>query len=119
SLPRRYMDDQAVQFLPDPDLAAEPTRRPDVEGEVEHVLFHHGRATDSIGPRSVDMHVAGGTSAGAPALGHDAGDAVHDGALHDAGARLGFDLIGRAIRFRNVGDFGHDVRLAYNCGSDA
>src|SRR5208337_4130327 len=62
-------DDEAVQRLADLDLAGEPRIRPDLEGEVEHVLLHLRGLADDFSPVFRDIDVAGRAGAGAAALG--------------------------------------------------
>src|SRR5271169_5448181 len=50
---------QPVELLGDDDLAAEPGRLAEVEGEVEHVLFVLARLLEQIVPVGIDDHVTG------------------------------------------------------------
>ena len=80
------MDDQAVQILPQHDLASEAAARLPLGHEFENVpLVAHGFA-DRLEPLRVDHAMAGGTGAAAAALGADAGDAVVYRAVHHRGA---------------------------------
>src|SRR3990172_7117048 len=57
-------DHEAIERLGHLDLTGEPARRPDVEGEIEHVLLHLLRRTRRFAPRVIHIDVAGGAGAG-------------------------------------------------------
>src|SRR6187399_2528232 len=97
ALPLRDGDGQPVELVADPDLAGQPRGRPDLEGEVEHVLFHRLGLADDLLVGLVDIDVAGGTSAGTAAFGLDAGDTVADGVFHHGRAVLGLDFVTLAV----------------------
>ena len=99
-------DDEAVELGADPDLAGQARGRPDVGGEVEHVLLHRRGRADHVLPFLVDIDVAGGAGAGAAAFGDDAGHVVADRGLHDGRALLRLDLARGAVLV-DVGDLDH------------
>ena len=117
------VDDEAIQSVLDLDLAAEAALGADIEGEVEHVFFHHRWAADRLGPGVVDIDMAGGAGAGASAFRDNAGDAIHNGSFHHGGAELafGFDAFAVLLDESNLGhrvsellcatDIGHGQRF--------
>src|SRR5947208_61258 len=78
ALSLRHRDGHPIELVADADLAGEARGRPDVEGEVEHVLLHRLGLTHDLLERFVDIDVAGGAGAGAAAFGLDAGYTVAD-----------------------------------------
>src|SRR5208283_1129140 len=58
----RRRHDEAVELFAHLDLAREPRIRPDLEGEVEHVLLHLGGLADPLRPVLRHIDVAGRAS---------------------------------------------------------
>lgn len=117
ALTRRNMNDKTVELVANLDLTTQAAGRSHVKGKIQHVLFHHRRSPDCVGPGGVDVHVTGRAGAGTAALGNDPWHTVHDGVFHHGRTVLGLDLIGRAVCFFDVGNSGHDLRPAYICGA--
>ena len=68
--------DEPVQLGLHLNLTAQTAFRANIEGEVEHILFHGSRGTRFGTPAFIDENVAGGARARASALGIDACDIV-------------------------------------------
>src|SRR5262250_1430494 len=90
-LPLRRAHHEPVELVGHLDLAGQARVRPYVVAEVEHVLLHRRRLAHRLAPCRIDMHVAGGTGAGAAAFRLDAGNAVLNRRLHHGRAEFALD----------------------------
>src|SRR4051812_27682360 len=111
-------DHEAVERIGDLDLTGEPALRPDIEGEIEHVLLHLLRLPRGLAPRLLDINVTSRAGARSPALCGDAGDRILHRGLHHSHAGLRLDDAFRPVAL-NKGDRGHDIgalRLEFNLG---
>src|SRR5690242_1987685 len=121
SLPLRCGDGESVELVAHLDLARQARIGPDVEAEIEHVLFHRRGRADFFTPGLVDIDMACGARAGAAAFSLDTGNSVANGRFHDGGAVLDIDSAGFAVMVDKV-DLGHvcsccpmnEVRQSYN-----
>src|SRR5690349_9335917 len=85
-----HVHGQAVELHSQRNLAGQPAVLATVRNtEVEEVVLHVLRATDAGREVVVDVDVAGGAAAVAPAFADDAGDAVAYGRGHDGLAGVG------------------------------
>src|SRR5215813_210109 len=107
-LPLGRAHHQAVELRRHLDLAGQARVRLHVVAEVEHVLLHRRRLAHRLAPCCIDMHVAGGTGAGAAAFRLDAGNAVLDRRLHHGRTELALDRAGGAFMI-DIGDFRHTI----------
>lgn len=80
---RSNFDDEAVEFLRHPDLAAEAAVRFVVFVEFERVHFQPVRRTGGIPPFRGDINVAGRARANAAAITGNAFDIVFGGDFHE------------------------------------
>src|SRR5215469_11303986 len=87
----RDADDKPVERISHLDLAREPARGPDVEGEVEHILLHLLGLPGRLAPCVVDIDMASRASARAAALCRNARDRILHRGFHDCHAGLGLD----------------------------
>src|SRR5215469_6728848 len=93
---RRQLHRQAVELLGDNDLAAEPRRKRQVEGEVEHVFLVLARCVQQLVPLRIDNDMTGGTGKRAFAGSFDV-DAVTARYLEHRHAEGRLDLAWRAV----------------------
>src|SRR5262245_29092019 len=84
---------QPVKSVGDLDLAGQAAVVANVEGEVQHVLFHLVAGADPFPPFGLDIDMTGGAGAGAAAVGIDARHHVLDRRFHHGHAVLAFDLL--------------------------
>lgn len=108
------MHDKAVKFVRDLDLAGKPRVRAAFPCKIQHVLFHDLGSANRLGPRFIDVNVAGGAGAGTAAFGLNAGDRILDRVFHDGGAVGRFYDTAYAI-MRDIGDFGQGEISGNGC----
>jgi hypothetical protein len=88
------------------DLASKTAIGLTLEGGIEHAVFHIVHRRNLVEPRFVDVTVARGTGASAPALGNNSIDIIVDGAFHYGIAIFDLHFLAGAVR-RDVRDRGH------------
>jgi hypothetical protein len=110
-LTRWGADDEALEALVDPDLAAEAAVRLDVKGEVEHLLLEFLGRRQALIPARLDIDVAGRAGAGAAAVALNARNGEAFGAVHHRNPVWRIDMMLSAARLE-VGDLGHAILAA-------
>ncbi len=60
------VNDETIKIVIHLDLTGKPGCRPNVESEVEHILFHRFRPADTLGPGVIDVDMTGRTGTGPP-----------------------------------------------------
>ena len=80
------VDNKPFKRLAYTNLTGKPRIRPHIIGEIEHVLFHRFRRTDSLSPSRIDIDMAGRAGAGPAAFRLDAGNG--EGSVRRAPGRV-------------------------------